>query len=56
MVVNLFNIVAIHVRWITGRNTNEKRAAELHDEILFKHPEGGYLGDCPICGLRYRLI
>ena len=24
----------------------EKRAAELHDEILFKQPEGNYYGDC----------
>ena len=27
----------------------KKRAAELHDEILFKQPEGTDLGDCPIC-------
>eukprot|EP00984_Skeletonema_dohrnii_P001409 scaffold448_cov81-Skeletonema_dohrnii-CCMP3373.AAC.2 len=26
----------------------EKRAAELREEILFKHPEGSHLGDCPI--------
>ncbi len=26
-----------------------KRAAELHDEILFKQPEGSHMGDCPIC-------
>ena len=29
----------------------KKRAAELHDEILFKQPEGTHLGDCPICCL-----
>ena len=29
----------------------KKRAAELHDEILFKQPECSYLGDCPICCL-----
>ena len=29
----------------------KKRAAELRDEILFKQPEGSYLGDCPICVL-----
>eukprot|EP00984_Skeletonema_dohrnii_P015126 scaffold6484_cov114-Skeletonema_dohrnii-CCMP3373.AAC.3 len=29
----------------------KKRAAELHDEILFKQPESSYLGDCPICFL-----
>ena len=28
----------------------KERAAELHDEILFKQPEN-YLGDCPICML-----
>ena len=27
----------------------KKRAAELHDKILFKQPEGSHLGDCPIC-------
>ena len=27
----------------------KKRAAELHDEILFKQPESTHLGDCPIC-------
>ena len=26
----------------------KKRAAELHDEILFKQPESTHLGDCPI--------
>ena len=29
----------------------KKRAAELHDEILFKQPENTHLGDCPICCL-----
>ena len=29
----------------------QKRAAELHDEILFKQPESSLLGDCPICCL-----
>eukprot|EP00985_Skeletonema_marinoi_P007151 scaffold3127_cov87-Skeletonema_marinoi.AAC.1 len=28
-----------------------KRAAELHDEILFKQPENAHKGDCPICFL-----
>jgi len=27
----------------------KKRAAELHDETLFKQPESSHLGDCPIC-------
>jgi len=27
----------------------KKRAAELRDELLFKQPEGTYVGDCPIC-------
>ena len=29
----------------------KKRAAELHDEILFKQPESNNFGDCPICCL-----
>ena len=29
----------------------KKRAAELHDEILFKQPESTHRGDCPICCL-----
>ena len=29
----------------------KKRAAELHDEILFKQPESTHYGDCPICCL-----
>ena len=28
-----------------------RRAAELHDEILFKQPESTHFGDCPICCL-----
>ncbi len=29
----------------------KKRAAELREELLFRQPEGNYLGDCPICCL-----
>ena len=29
----------------------KKRAAELHDELLFKQPESSHFGDCPICCL-----
>ena len=29
----------------------KKRAAESHDEILFKQPESSHFGDCPICFL-----
>ena len=29
----------------------KERAAELHDEILFKQPESTHEGDCPICCL-----
>ena len=29
----------------------KKRVAELRDEILFKQPESGHYGDCPICCL-----
>mmetsp|Transcript_23824 Transcript_23824/g.38802 ORF Transcript_23824/g.38802 Transcript_23824/m.38802 type:complete len:190 (+) Transcript_23824:172-741(+) len=29
----------------------KKRAAEIHDEILFKQPESSHYGDCPICCL-----
>jgi len=29
----------------------KKRAAELHDEILFKQPKSSHEGDCPICCL-----
>ena len=28
-----------------------ERAAELHDELLFKQPESSHMGDCPICCL-----
>jgi len=35
----------------------KKRAAELHDEILFQQPESSHLGDCPIsAAYLYRLI
>jgi len=34
----------------------KKRAAELHDEILFKQPESTHLGDCPICCLPLSLV
>ena len=27
----------------------KKRAAELHDELLFKQPGGSHKGDCPLC-------
>ena len=27
----------------------KERAAELHDEILFRQPESSHMGDCPIC-------
>ena len=33
------------------KRTCKKRAAELHDEILFKLPESNHFGDCPICCL-----
>ena len=33
------------------KETYKKRAAELHDELLFKQPESTHLGDCPICML-----
>ena len=29
----------------------KRRAAELHDEILFKQPASSHFGDCPICCL-----
>ena len=29
----------------------KERAAEIRDEKLFKQPERGFLGDCPICCL-----
>ena len=28
-----------------------KRAAELHDKLLFKQPESSHMGDCPICSI-----
>jgi hypothetical protein len=31
--------------------TCKRRVAELRDELLFKQPESGHLGDCPICFL-----
>ena len=37
--------------WPLHKKECKKRAAELHDEILFKQPESSYLGDCPICYL-----
>jgi hypothetical protein len=52
--VDRFDIAALHVRGIIGRNQTtacKKRAAELRDEILFKQPENTHLGDCPICFL-----
>jgi len=33
----------------------KQRAAEIHDEILFKQPESTHLGDCPICCLPLKL-
>ena len=33
----------------------KERAAELHDEILFRQPESSSLGDCPICLLPLQL-
>ncbi|KAL7528930.1 hypothetical protein ACHAXR_002703 [Thalassiosira sp. AJA248-18] len=33
------------------KNACRNKAAELHDEILFKQPEDHYRGDCPICFL-----
>ena len=37
--------------WPKHKKECKKRAAELHDEILFKQPESTYRGDCPICCL-----
>lgn len=28
---------------------SESRAAEIHDDILFRQPESSHLGECPIC-------
>eukprot|EP00984_Skeletonema_dohrnii_P027854 scaffold17545_cov81-Skeletonema_dohrnii-CCMP3373.AAC.3 len=33
----------------------KKRAAELHDELIFKRPESSHHGDCPICCLPLQL-
>eukprot|EP00984_Skeletonema_dohrnii_P027858 scaffold17545_cov81-Skeletonema_dohrnii-CCMP3373.AAC.7 len=33
----------------------KKRAAELHDELIFKQPESSHHGDCPICCLPLQL-
>jgi hypothetical protein len=27
----------------------KKRAADIHDDLLFRQPESSHLGDCPIC-------
>ena len=35
--------------WPQHKKECKKRAAELHDEILFKQPECNHEGDCPIC-------
>ena len=37
--------------WPKHEKECKKRAAELHDEILFKQPESNHYGDCPICYL-----
>ena len=37
--------------WPKHKRECKKRAAELHDEILFKQPECSSYGDCPICCL-----
>ena len=37
--------------WPKHKKECKKRAAELHDEILFKQPESSHIGDCPICCL-----
>ena len=33
----------------------KKRVADLREELLFRQPEGSYLGDCPICYLPHSL-
>ena len=33
----------------------KERAAELHDEILFRQPESSHFGDCPICCLPHSI-
>ena len=35
--------------WPQHKKECKKRAAELHDELLFKQPESSHTGDCPIC-------
>ena len=35
--------------WQKHKKECKKRAAELHDEILFKQPESTHIGDCPLC-------
>jgi hypothetical protein len=35
--------------WPKHKRVCKQRAAELHDEILFKQPESTHHGDCPIC-------
>ena len=37
--------------WQKHKKECKKRAAELHDEILFRQPESSHYGDCPICCL-----
>ena len=37
--------------WPQHEEECKQRAAELHDEILFKQPESSHLGDCPLCCL-----
>ena len=34
----------------------KKRAAELHDEILFRQPHASHFGDCPICCLPLPIV
>jgi len=35
--------------WRQHKGACKKRAAELREELLFRQPEHGDLGDCPIC-------
>mmetsp|Transcript_11949 Transcript_11949/g.17145 ORF Transcript_11949/g.17145 Transcript_11949/m.17145 type:complete len:154 (-) Transcript_11949:650-1111(-) len=37
--------------WQEHKRECKKRAAELHDEVLFKQPNGSCFGYCPICCL-----
>jgi hypothetical protein len=37
--------------WRHHKRACRNRAAELRDELLFKHPESTHRGDCPICCL-----